>query len=129
MTADVQEEPGYHELSGKALYLALLCSSPVIIPFAYFHKIGQGCGAAACTATVALAIWNRWNLRDFYGFWIASFVCILIQIPAVLFIPWGHKGITGPALYPVAALDAALVYGCLKIAELLARKKRAMAKI
>jgi hypothetical protein len=71
---------------------------------------------------VFLAIKNRWNLRKHVWFWIAIAFVVLVQVPIVVLIPWGGKGLTGRAVFPIAIVDGALSYGCLKMAEFLIKK-------
>ena len=111
-----QEKP--RELTGKSLYAALLCSLPILAVFAYFGRPDQGFGASACFTIVILAMISRWDLRKYGWFWVSIAIVVFIQIPIVVFIPWGEKGITGRGVFPIAIVDGALAYGFLKLAEM-----------
>jgi hypothetical protein len=117
-----QEKP--RELTGKFLYFALLCSSPLLALFAYLGRTDQGFGAWACFTVVLLAMRNRWDLRKHVWFWIAIAFVVFIQVPIVFLIPWGAKGITGRGVFPVAIVDGALAYGLLKLAEMVIKRGR-----
>lgn len=113
-----QESP--REVSAKFAFIALLCSSPILIPFAYFGRIEQGLGASGCFVMVILALRYRWDLRGYVWFWLAIVVILLIQIPVVVLTPWG--ALAGRSIYPIAIADGALSCGCLKLAEMLIRR-------
>ncbi len=115
---EINDKEKPRELNGKLLYLALLCSSPILFLFVYLGRTDQGFGAWACFTVVLLSIISRWDLRKHLWFWIAIALVVLIQIPIVVLIPWGGKGITGRGVFPVAIVDGALAYGSLKLAEL-----------
>lgn len=117
---NVKDQP--RELTNKDYYWAILCSLPIFCFFAFMGRTDQGLGVAACFGVVFLAIRNRWNLRRHVWFWIAIACIVLIQVPIVVLIPWSGKGLTGRAIYPVAIVDGAIAYGCLKIAEHLIKK-------
>lgn len=116
---ETKDHEKLRELTNKDYYLSLLCALLVFILFSYLGRTDQGYGMAACTAVVFMAIRNSWNLRKHLWFWIAIALVVLIQVPIVVLIPWGGKGITGRGVFPVAIADGALAYGFLKIAEFL----------
>jgi len=40
-----------------------------------------------------------------------------LHVPLILLIPWTSKSLPGVTLLPIALLDYAIVYGCIKLAE------------
>jgi hypothetical protein len=50
-------------------------------------------------------------------FWITIVFATLLQAPIVLLIPWEDRSLTWITFLPVAVLDYALVYGCVKLVE------------
>ena len=59
----------------------------------------------------------RWDLRKRKWFWATMGIMILLQAPIVLFVPWTSKSYPGVTLLPIAVLDCAIAYGCIKLAE------------
>ena len=113
---------GPRKLTAKAAYLAMLYSSPIPLIFAYLGDFYRGIGASICAALVLLVISTRWDLRMHVWFCIAITFAIVLQVPLVLFIPWKNRNLTGISLLPVAVLDYAIVYGCVRLAEKVMRK-------
>jgi len=110
------------KLTAKSAYIALLYAVPIFILFCFLGKWEMGIGAWICSGLVFLVIRTRWDLRKHVWFWIAVAFGFVLQAPIVLLIPWGNRNLTGISLLPVAVLDYGLVYGCVKLAEMLIRK-------
>jgi hypothetical protein len=110
------------ELTSKSAYIALLFALPVLLVFLFFGKWEMGIGAWICGGLVMLVLKTRWDLRGSLWFWMSIGVALLVQVPIVLLIPWGNRGLTGISLLPVAVVDYGLVYGCVKLAEKMASK-------
>jgi hypothetical protein len=107
------------KLTAKSAYIALLYAVPIFILFCFLGKWEMGIGAWICSGLVFLVMRTRWDLRKHVWFWIAVAFGFVLQAPIVLLIPWGNRNLTGISLLPVAVLDYGLVYGCVKVAELL----------
>jgi hypothetical protein len=125
-TSTIEEKP--RELTGKFIYLAMLCSSPVLLIFIYLGRTDQGFGASASAAVVLLAMRSSWNLRKHVWFWVAIALVVLIQVPIVLLIPWGGKGINGRGVFPIALLNGGISYGLLKLADIAIRRRAPFGK-
>ncbi len=118
----IHSEESPRELTSKSAYLALLCSLPVLLVFAYLGDWRTGIGAAICCGLVILIVITRWDLRKHWWFWAVILFGAALQVPIVLLIPWGNRGLTGISLLPVAVVDYGVVYGCVKLAEKLMKK-------
>jgi hypothetical protein len=105
------------ELTSKSAYVALLIALPVLLIFAAIGRWQMGIGAWICAGIVMLVVRTHWDLRGSPWFWLSIVVALVLQVPAVLLIPWGNKGIVGMSLLPLAVVDYGLVYGCMKLAE------------
>jgi hypothetical protein len=121
MAAIDSKEPT-RELTSKSAYIAALYSLPVTLILACFGKWEMGIGAGICAGIVVLIVKSHWDLRGSPWFWLSIGVAILLQVPIVLLIPWGNRGLTGMSLLPVAVADYGLVYGCVKLAEMMGSK-------
>jgi hypothetical protein len=75
-----------------------------------------------CAGLVMLVIITRWDLRKHVWFWVVIILAAFVQVPLVLFIPWKNRNLTGISLLPVAVLDYVIVYGCVKLAEKVAKR-------
>lgn len=104
-------------LSSKSAYIALLCSSPVLLVLVFRGNWEMGIGAWICTGVVILVMQTRWDLRERPWFWLTISLALLLQIPLVLLIPWRDRGLTGISLLPLGVLDYGIVYGCVKLVE------------
>ena len=113
------------ELTSKSAYIALLFVLPVLLSFVAFGKWEMGIGAWICAGLVGLVVKSHWDLRGSSWFWLSICVAILLQVPIVLLIPWGNRGLTGISLLPVAVVDYGLVYGCVKLAEKMTNRGKA----
>ena len=110
------------KLTSKSAYVALLFALPVLLIFVYFGKWQMGIGAWICAGLVLLVMKSHWDLRESPWFWLSISVALLLQVPIILLIPWGNRGLTGISLVPVAVVDYGLVYGCVKLAEKMASR-------
>jgi hypothetical protein len=110
------------ELTSKSGYIALLFALPVLLIFVFLGRWEMGIGAWVCTGLVLLVVKSHWDLRVSPWFWLSIGVALLLQVPIVLLIPWGNRGLTGISLLPVAVVDYGLVYGGVKLAEKMASR-------
>lgn len=115
MKPSVCESP--RKLTAKAVYLILLCSSPILIVFAIFGAVWIGFGTWVCFVTVIVVVRIRWDLRRYFWFWTTVAFAGLLQIPLVLLIPWKDSNLTRITFFPVGVLDFLTVYGCVGLAE------------
>ena len=115
MEANQVERP--RKLSAGVAYLIALCSSPIMLIFWLLGGLETGIGAWVCFTFVLLVVRIRWDLRRYVWFWVTIVLALLLQIPLVLEIPWNDRNLTWLILLPVAALDYAAVYGCVRLAE------------
>jgi hypothetical protein len=115
MEANQRERP--RKLTAGAAYLIALCCSPIMLIFWFLGGLGTGIGAWVCFTFVLLVVRIRWDLRRHVWFWITITLAFLLQIPLLLEIPWNDRNLTWFILLPVAALDYAVVYGCVRLIE------------
>ena len=115
MDANQRESP--RKLTAGFAYLILLCSSPILLIFFLVGGLQIGIGAWICTAFVMLVVRIRWDLRRYVWFWITICLALLLQIPLVMVVPWNDRNLTWIILFPIATLDYAVVYGCVRLVE------------
>ncbi len=101
----------------KWLLIVIVCVLPAFGLFAYFGDPGRGRAAAGATAVIMYAAKANRDLTNYVWFWITLVVIILLHGALVFLIPWTSKSYPGLILLPVAVLDYAVVYGCVKLAE------------
>jgi len=104
-------------LTHKWGLLAGLCSLLPLFIFAYLGDAGKGRAAAISLAVIIIVARARWDLKNYAWFWITLVVMIALHVPLVLLIPWTSRSYPGITLLPVAAVDYAIVYGCIKLTE------------
>jgi hypothetical protein len=108
---------GKPELTQKWGLLAGACSLLALFAFAYLGDAGRGRAAAISLAVILIAARARWDLKKFGWFWVTLVVVTGLHVPLVLFIPWTARSYPATTLLPIAVVDYALVYGCIKLAE------------
>jgi hypothetical protein len=106
-----------NKLTKKWALVAILCSLPLFFLFAYLGDPGRGRAASICAAVILTAIRARWDSRKHGWFWITIAIVVFLHVPLVLLIPWTNKSMPGITLLPIAFLDYAIVYGCIKLVE------------
>jgi hypothetical protein len=106
---------------GFALKLSIFLI-PAYFVFDHFWGPGKARAAAICSFVVITAVWLRWDLRTRFWFWCLVTLLVLLQVPVVLFNPWGDKNYPGVVLMPLGLLDLAIAYGSIKLAEKIAVK-------
>jgi hypothetical protein len=109
-------------LTRKSGFIAFLLASPIMILFVFLGKWEMGIGAWGCTALVLLVVRTYWDLRTRPWFWASIAFSAVLQVPFVLFVPWGNRDITGITILPVLALDYGIMYGAIKLAEKMMKK-------
>ena len=114
---------GPRRLTKRTPYIAVLYAAPIFLLFVLLGKWEMGIGAGICSGLVILVVMIRWELRKHVWFWMAIAVGFLVQIPAVVLIPWNNRDLTGVSMLPFAALDYGAVYGLVKLAEMLMTKR------
>ena len=122
MIVPIDSKVPTRELTSKAAYIALLYALPVLLIFAVLGSWEMGIGAWICSGLVLLVVKSHWDLRGSPWFWLSISLALLLQVPIVLLIPWGNRGLTGISLLPVGVVDYGLVYGCVKLAEKMATR-------
>ena len=121
MDATQHESP--RKLTAGIAYLIALCSSPVLVIFFFVGGLQLGFGAWICFSFVMLVVRIRWDLRRYVWFWITIGLALLCQIPLVLMIPWNDRNLTWITAFPVALLDYAAIYGCIRLLEKLMKRE------
>lgn len=118
----LQANQSHNKVTRTAALLAMLFSSPIFLLFIYLHKVEQGIGAWICAGIVVVSIIVRWDLRKSAWFWVAILIGALLQLPFVVFVPWTNRYMSFVSFLPFGLLDYAMVYGCIKLAEKVAKK-------
>ena len=111
------------ELSKKDGLLAMLYTSPIMMLFAFLGDWQRGLGAWICAGIVLLVIRTRWDLKDRGWFWMTVVITGFLQIPLVRYVPWSNTNLSYASLLPIGLLDYALVYGCVVLAEKVAKRQ------
>jgi hypothetical protein len=114
---DLNETQSPDVFTRKWLLMVMLCLIPLFFLFVFLGYPGNGRAAVICAGVLATAVKAKWNLRENSWFWATVAILIAIHIPFVLFIPWTTASYPGIALLPVAVVDYAFVYGCIKLTE------------
>jgi hypothetical protein len=109
-------------LTRKSGFIALLLASPMMVLFVFLGKWEMGIGAWGCTALVLMVVRFYWDLRTSPWFWASIGFSAVLQVPFVLFVPWGNRDVTGITILPILALDYGIMYGAIKLAEKMTKK-------
>jgi hypothetical protein len=109
-------------LTTKSAYIALFFVSPIMILFVFLGKWEIGIGAWGCLTLVLLVVRTHWDLRTSPWFWASIAFSTVLQVPFILFIPWGNRDVTGITMLPVGLLDYGIIYGTVKLAEKMIKK-------
>ena len=99
------------------LLLMLLSLVPFYSLFAFLGYPGKGRAAGICAAAIITAVRARWEVRKQLWFWVAVGILSALHVPLILLIPWTTASYPAFALLPVAVVDFAIVYGCIRLAE------------
>lgn len=110
-------------LTAKSAYVALFFALPILFVFSFFGKWETGIGAWVCIGLVLMVVRTHWDLRTSLWFWASIAFSAVLQVPFILLIPWNNRNVTGISLLPVGLLDYGIVYGCVKLAEKMMKKK------
>ena len=96
-----------------ALYLIAgeIC---LFIPFIILGKPELGLGSCTCFAMVAIASWLNWTSRGRRWFWLAVVLSAAIQLPLVLYYPWGNRAYR-TLLVPLGIGDVAMSWRLIRI--------------
>jgi hypothetical protein len=104
---------------GKFALLLILCEFAVFALFLVFDKPKIGLGACISVAVLMIAMRATWRLHEHRWFWTAIAISIVIQVPFILYIPWSNHAFRGTALLPFGFLNFIVVYGCIKLVEMM----------
>lgn len=115
-----QEAP--RTLTRSSVYLAALYAFPAFL-VGFLTTWETGLGAWICSWNVVLVVTRRWDLRRHIWFWLTISVAFLLQVPIVVWIPWGDSNLTWICFLPVAIADYGVVYGLTKIVEKMMKSK------
>ena len=110
------------KLTAKVVYLMVLSSMPVLLIFAYLGDVYRGIGASVCTTTVLIVVRARWDLRKHIWFWVTVTLTLVFQIPFVFLVPWKNRNVNGVTILPLMLLDYGMVFGCVKLAQMMMKK-------
>ena len=101
--------------------LAMLATSPIVVPFAYFGQFEKGEAVWLCIGTTVIAVRASWNSRRHAWFWGAVAFAGLFQIPLAVLAQWRFPDWPEWLFLPLIVGDFAFVYYCIKLAERIAR--------
>ncbi len=101
----------------KWAFLAIICTAPLFVVFAYFGDPGRGRAAMISVMMISLAARVLWNLRKRVWFWITIAIIVLLHVPLIMLIPWPSNQLSYVALLPAGFLDFAFAYGIIRLAE------------
>ncbi len=119
---DADPTPSKNALTSRWGLVAGLCSLLPFFLLAYLGDPGRGRAAAICVAVVIVAARARWDLKNYGWFWGTLALVIILHIPLILLVPWTSKSYPGITLLPVAVVDYAIVWACIKLAEKVAKR-------
>ena len=85
----------------------------MFIVFAILGKPDEGIGAWICAGIVIGSSIVWWDLKRSVWFWMTILFAGLLQIPFILFVPWGNRYMSFVSLLPFGLVDFAIVYGCM----------------
>jgi hypothetical protein len=119
---DADSPPQNNVLTPRWGLVAGLCSLLPLFLFAYFGDPGRGRAAAICLAVIIVAARARWSLKKYAWFWWTLTIVIVLHIPLIVLVPWTSTSYPGITLLPVAVVDYAIVWACIKLAEKIANR-------
>lgn len=118
LMAELKDNQSPDVFSRKWLLVVILCGAIPFLLFAFLlNDPGRGRAAAIATMVIMYAVRGRWNLRRYSWFWVVLTAIVAAHVLLVLFVSWTSKSYPGLLLFPVAVLDFAIVWGCLKLAQ------------
>ena len=110
-------------LTRKWALIALLSGLPFFFLFACLGDPGRGRAVLIAVGVVVIAARARWDLKERIWFWVTLTILAALHVPLVLLVPWTRKSYPGTTLLPIALLDYAIVWGCIKLVEKVAKTK------
>jgi hypothetical protein len=119
---DDEAKGPFDRLTRSTALVVLLCSSPVYFIFSAMGDPAKGRAAFIMTGMIIFAVILCWELRRHIWFWTTLVLLIVLHWPLLQFVPWSNKNYPGVALLPHALIDFAVVYGCIKLVELLVKE-------
>jgi hypothetical protein len=123
MTTDTTNKKPGIPLAAQGFLLAL-CTAPIMLPFAFTNQIAKGENAWLAAMIIAAVARVRWELRSYAWFWGVIGLLVVMHIPMILWAPWTNSHYLGYAMAPFILLDFAVVYGVVKLTEVLLKKDR-----
>jgi hypothetical protein len=97
--------------------VAILCSLPMPLIFAFFGQNARGETAWFCTLMLLVAVRARWDLKRRRWFWMTVGAIFTLHTPLILFLPWTNRNLSGFALVPLGLLDFGVAYGTFALIE------------
>lgn len=99
----------------KWTLLVILCVLPLFVIFAVLGDPGRGRAAAGAAGVIMFAARACWDWKEHIWFRVTLAIIIAVHALLVALISWTSKSYPGLILFPVAVLDFAIVYGCIKL--------------
>jgi uncharacterized membrane protein YjgN (DUF898 family) len=114
---ELKDDRFFDSLSRKWLLVVLLSMVPAFLLFAVLGYPGRGRAAAISLAIIMIVVRMRWDLKRHTWFWMTLTVLIALHVVLILLVPWTSRSYPGITLLPIALVDYAIVYGCIRLAE------------
>jgi hypothetical protein len=122
MTEQSNQQP-IDVFTRKWLLIESSFAIPIFFLFAVLGDPGRGRAAGICVYTLMTAICALWNLNRHIWFWVTAALMVILHASLVLVVPWPSGSFPAFSLLPVAVLDYGIVYGFIKLAEMMMTKK------
>jgi hypothetical protein len=104
-------------LTSKSAYISLAAGLPVFLLVICYGDWQTAFASWICAGSVFLVIQSRWELNESPWFWVSIAICLPLQIPFILYIPWDRRGVVGIAVLPVGLVDFAIMIGIVKLGQ------------
>jgi hypothetical protein len=120
---DDEVKSPFDRLTRPTSFVVLFCSLPVYFIFNAMGESAKGLAASIMTGMIITAVILSWDMRKHIWYWITLIVLILLHVPLIQYVPWSDRSYPGMMLLPHGLLDLAVVYGCIKLVEMLMTRK------
>jgi hypothetical protein len=108
------EEQNKTDYTGAIITVALL---PVFLLFRQFGRVDLALPACLCLGMIMVAIRIRWDLRNHLWFWATIVFVLLLQVCAVLLIPFPYITVNRISLLPIGFADFLVILGAVHFVE------------
>lgn len=108
-----------HQLTpeGKFALYIMACEDPAIVLVLLIGSAELAVNAGISVAIFMIALRATWQHHNKLWYWFAAAFAMAIEVSVNTAVPWSNHAFRGVALVPFGALDYAIVYGFIKLAE------------